>query len=170
MRPRLRPGDAPAPRRALRASFSASELFAWRIVDPSTRRRSQLHLSLGALRLQRVERGTPIEILRIDRGCVEPVLRQAVLDAYDPDRYRCKQSWRLATRFASVLIRWIPDADAAGRPLRQEAPLLVIRGCALRDLESQWRAAPVDPAAPAPATRPYPIEPELLASLCGRSP
>lgn len=169
----------PAPQvqqRSLLASFTAGEVRLWRWAEGCggprrAPRCCRIYLSLPAL-LQQAPQGTGgrLETIRLGREGFEAVLHQAVHDDFEPSIYRCRQSWRLATRFAGVLIRWIPDVDLEGRSLPRQTPLLSLRSPAMRQLSERWGAVVEGwPGGGVPAVRPYPVPDPLLDHISGRS-
>ncbi|HHO50536.1 MAG TPA: DUF4291 family protein [Deltaproteobacteria bacterium] len=168
-------GRPSLPSRSLLASFSSGEVTVWRQVGGASRRGPtrgcRLYLSLPSLLHDELVGDGRIQGVRLQRGGFEALLNQAVLDEHAPSLYPCEQSWRLATRFAPVSIRWIQDMDRRGRPLSRQVPLLSLRPAALRQLSEQWIASIEGwRGGPAPALRPYPAPPTLLARLVGRNP
>lgn len=111
--------------------------------------------------------------VHIRREAFDAMLRQAVHAVFPGGVYPNKQSWRLATRHAQVLLDWsgVPGPD--GVLLARQAARLGLRDHALRhlvanaigveDLTGVARALrDGSPTALVPTEKPYPVEDDAL--------
>lgn len=116
--------------------------------------------------------------IRLPRDRFDAILRQAVHWREFPDGlYATKGQWRLATRYAQVVMDWAPDCDPFGADLARFTVRFGVRAHTLNKftrewvvgiddltaLAEQWRTSD-DP--PTPVMRPYPLpEPGLAERL-----
>ncbi len=109
---------------------------------------------------------TRIVAISLSRDGFDALLMAALTAEWDERLYKTKASWRLATRFAPVLVEWVGDA-----------PRFVVHGALLRRMATEWVVGLEDVSAvfralcgggPAPEERPYPV-PSDVASRLGLS-
>lgn len=152
---------------------------AWRL-DRTTR----LRLSLPSL-LARTDWGRRpgrerILGVRLSRSGFDAMLRSAVLAENAPAVYASPAAFRLATRFAGVLVQWHDDVDPNGDVLPWQTPRFALRDHALRAFTHEWVVGLVDlttwvrqhrdvrsAALPVPVARAIPLSPADRLRLTG---
>jgi hypothetical protein len=140
-------------------------------------RTTRFRLSLGSA-LLRSERGMKpgrerLLAVKLSRSGFDELLNMAVLDDYVPALYPSRHAFRLATRFAQVLVSWHDDVDADGVELGAATVRVALRESALRAFTERWVVAVEDwtpllaPGAELPAfeLRPYPLLPAIARQL-----
>ena len=197
----LREQALPASGRHLLATFDNDQVVVWqahsgdvarralaagRFGGPgwSTDRLSRMRLSLPSL-LDRCDWGRRpgrerILAVTLRRQGLDAMLRQAAHGAYEPGVYASPASWRLATRYANVMIGWYPDRDPGGAELARATLRLGLRDAALARFTEEWVVGVEDWTGwvrehrdarrrelPVPRVRPYPLQQGELERLVG---
>jgi hypothetical protein len=97
----------------------------------------------------------------VRRRGFDALLQAALAKDFDPALYASKHAWRLATRYAPVLVEWEPSPDGT------EIPRFVLHGPLVRRFAEEWvegvedvtalARAERDAAGAAPVEAAYPV-------------
>ncbi len=108
--------------------------------------------------------------VRVRRAGFDALLTAALQQAFDERLYASKQAWRLATRFAPVLVEW--DADPSDGDEDDEVARLRIHGPLVRRFAEEWVVGIDDVSALARATdadhsaeAPYPVADDVAVRI-----
>jgi hypothetical protein len=102
--------------------------------------------------------------IHVSRAGFDALVTAALTAEWDPALYKTSGAWRLATRFAPVLVEWIDETPrfvVHGPLVRQLATEWVVD---LRDVSAEFRALR-DGEARAPQEADYPVPPDVAARI-----
>lgn len=105
--------------------------------------------------------------VRVRRAGFDALLTAALQQDFDERLYASRQAWRLATRFAPVLVEWEPDPDGG-----EEVARLRLHGPLVRRFAEEWVVGIEDVSARAraagtdhPVEEPYPVPADVAVRI-----
>ncbi|MCB9685139.1 MAG: DUF4291 family protein [Alphaproteobacteria bacterium] len=110
---------------------------AWRL-DLTTRLRLSLPALLARTDWGRLAGRERILGVRMSRAGFDAMLRSSVLAENVPSVYASAAAFRLATRYAGVLVTWHGEVDPNGDPLPWQTPRFSLRDQALHAFTHDW--------------------------------